>query len=144
MKFTRIIAITLIAASLITLSSCGKKVCDACRVAEPNHTITHEKEKVDLCDYCYQRLVQLESDADVSIIKETAFESLSDEQKNYIVIYVTETIDGYEATNVDGLSHEEISEKVYNEAATKYQKTADQIKSLVDAHKAAKAAAAAK
>jgi hypothetical protein len=142
MKFTKIIAITLIAASLITFSSCAKNVCDACRVAEPNHTITHEKEKVNLCNYCYQRLIQTETDADVSIIKETAFESLTDEQKNYIVIYVIETIDGDEATNVDGLSREEISENVYNKAATKYQKTADQIKSLVDAHKAAKSSAA--
>ncbi len=132
MKFRKTIALALALVSLIALPSCGKKACDVCGLDEPAHVVKqNSKKKVDLCDYCYQKAVALETDADVASIKETAFESLSDRQKNYIVIFATEAIDGYDAMNIDGSSIDQIRERVYKEAAAKYNKTEEQIKTLV-------------
>ena len=132
MKFTKIIALLLAALSLIALTSCGKKYCDICKEVPPTHSVK-EGRKADLCDYCYQRVIQIETDIDVEMIKETDFASLTDAHKNYIVIYVKERIGYYNAMWGESIN-DELMNKVYAEASQKYAKTADQIKSIVDAH----------
>ena len=139
MKFTKIIALVLALISLLAFASCGKKVCDVCRQDTPEHEVKlSNKKKVELCGFCYQKAVALETDADVASIKETPFESLSEKQKNYIIIFTTEAIDGYDALNIDGSSYEEIQERAFSEAAAKYNKSVDQIKSLVAEWRAVK------
>ena len=131
MKFTKIIALSLAAVSLLTLTSCGKKVCDVCKTDPPTQEVKVEKRKVDLCDYCYQKLVLTETDVDVEMIKETEFGALTDAQKNYIIIYVEERIGYYNAMFAENLNDELIS-KACDEAAAKYEKTADEVKALFE------------
>ena len=132
MKFTKIIALSLATLSLIALTSCGKKVCDVCKEVPPTHEVNANR-KADLCDYCYQRIVQTETDVDVEMIKETDFASLNASQKNYIVIFVNERISYYNAMFGEDIS-DELTAKVCDEAATKYAKTSDEVKALLDAH----------
>ena len=131
MKFTKIIALSLAAVSLLTLTSCGKKVCDVCKTDPPTQEVKVEKRKVDLCDYCYQKLVLTETDVDVEMIKETEFGALTDAHKNYIIIYVEERIGYYNALFAENLNDELIS-KACDEAAAKYEKTADEVKALFE------------
>ena len=81
----------------------------------------------------------IETDLDVETIKETPFESLTEKQKNYIVIFVEERIMYY-----DGMYGAEINDElratVHAEAGEKYNKTADQVKEIVAAHDAARSA----
>ena len=131
MKFTKMIALSLAAVSLLTLTSCGKKVCDVCKTDPPTQEVKVEKRKVDLCDYCYQKLVLTETDVDVEMIKETEFGALTDAQKNYIIIYVEERIGYYNAMFAENLNDELIA-KACDEAAAKYSKTADEVKALFE------------
>ena len=131
MKFTKMIALSLAAVSLLALTSCGKKVCDVCKADPPTQEVKVEKRKVDLCDYCYQKLVLTETDVDVEMIKETEFGALTDAQKNYIIIYVEERIGYYNAMFAENLNDELIS-KACDEAAAKYEKTADEVKALFE------------
>ena len=131
MKFTKMIALSLAAVSLLALTSCGKKVCDVCKTDPPTQEVKVEKRKVDLCDYCYQKLVLTETDVDVEMIKETEFGALTDAQKNYIIIYVEERIGYYNAMFAENLNDELIS-KACDEAAAKYSKTADEVKALFE------------
>lgn len=132
MKITKIIAISLAAISILSLSSCAKKFCDVCKEVPPTHSIKSPRE-ADLCDFCYQRAILLETDVDVATIKETDFAALTDAQKNYIVIFVKERI-GYYDTMWGEPVNDELEAKVLDEAAVRYDKTAEEIKSLVDAH----------
>ena len=133
MRSIKIIALAIAAASIFSLASCSEDVCDVCRQNPPTHSI-NSRQKAELCDFCYQKAIQTETEADVKSIKETPFESLTQKQKNYIIIFTDETINGYDATNIDGLSTDEIRDKVLNEAAERYSKTVDQIKSIIEAH----------
>lgn len=132
MKFTKIIALSLATVSLLSLTACGKKVCDVCHEVPPTHSVNEGRE-ADLCDYCYQSIILIETDVDVEMIKETDFNSLTNAQKNYIVIFVKEQVGYYNAMWGENIN-DELMNKVYNEAAQKYSKTAEQVKTLVDAH----------
>ena len=132
MKITRILALTIAAASILALSSCGQKYCDACKEVPPTHSVNEGRE-ADLCDYCYQKLILTETDVDVEMIKETEFSALTDAQKNYIIIYVEERIGYYNAMFAENVNDELIA-KACEEAAAKYAKTADEVKSLFNAH----------
>ncbi len=134
MNLKKIIAVSLAALSLVTLISCGEKVCDICKRVPPTHSIKSSK-KAELCDYCYQKAVQTETENDVETIKNTDFSALTDRQKNYIVIFVEERIIYYDAF-LGELINDELRAKVYNEAAERYSKTAEQVKELVLAHDA--------
>ena len=132
MKFTKIIALSLATVSLLALTSCGKKVCDVCKIDPPTQEVKVDKRKVDLCDYCYQKLVLTETEVDVDMIKETEFGALTEAQKNYIIIYVEERISYYNAMFGENVNDELIA-KACDEAAAKYAKTADEVKSIFDA-----------
>ena len=133
MKFTKIIAASIAAVSIMALSSCGTKICDVCHQVPPTRSIESPRE-ADLCDYCYQRIVQTETETDTAHIKATEFSALSDSQKNYIVIFVEERSAYYDA--MLGLDFEgDVMETTYAEAAERYSKTVDQIKSIMEAHK---------
>ena len=133
MNVKKIIALSLATLSLLTLLSCGEKVCHMCKKVPPTHSIKSSK-KVELCDYCYQRAVMTETDSDVEGIKSTSFEALTDKQKNYIVIFVEERFTYYDSIIGEPVT-DELTESIYTEASKKYDKTVDQIKSLFDAHK---------
>jgi len=134
MKFIKMIALSLAMLSLVTLVSCAKNVCDVCKKEPPAHSVNASK-KVELCDFCYQKLIQTETDSDLETIKETAFENLTEKQKNYIVIFVEERT-YYYAGIMGEPAGEQLDATVRAEAADRYGKTSDQIKAIVDAHKA--------
>lgn len=133
MKITKIIALSLAAVALLSMASCKKKgYCEICHVVPSTHFESEEIES-DMCDYCYQRIVKRETDSDAAAIRKTDFEALTDEQKNYIVIYFEERAAFYNAVLQVEHSHA-TEDEAYKEAAQKYSKTEEQIKSLVEAH----------
>ena len=130
MKLKRFLIIALAAVSAASLVSCSKKVCDYCKINEPTENVELDQ-KYRLCDACYVRVVNIETEQDVIDTANTAFEALTLEQKIHIVMWIESVCGRYDAMLGMNVDNELLSE-VFEDAATRYNKTPEQIKTIWD------------
>lgn len=139
MNLKKTIALSLATLSLLSLVACAKEeddpmICDICKTNPTSH-FAASAEETEYCDYCYLRVVDRETEDDAASIRATAFDALTTDQKYYVIIYVEERIAVEEAILEEEHSHKLVdTEAIYAEASTRYSKSVNEIKALVETH----------
>ncbi len=117
---------------IFAFSSC-EKICDVCNEKNAVH-VYKAVGTYDLCEDCYKRISGNQnevSETDIKTIIDTPYSNLSRQQKLTIIRWIENRYQYYDDKEGKYVG-DKYTKTIFNEAASKYNKTYDQISNIWD------------